>query len=1185
MTENLESLINKGRPYLRQYLEDMGVSIIKKGHTEFFSCINPDHDDKDPSNGFVRNTDDQQFHCFSCQVSGDVYTAASLLEGKPSTGLGFIKENVEYILNKYEVEYEPVEFTETQLNNMRYEAVHEAIADLMKEIDPTTGGLKYASIEPAKDRGWTSKICTTLGIGCIKDYNVFIAVLSKKTRLSEKELQDMGIRDDIFGPKLLTFIVRDVKGKIRGFASRYLDYKKGSLTPKYRNTAVDLNPFYKKEELLYCLDIAKSYNTLRLDIFEGYGSAVTAHMNGYKNCVAIGGTALTEAHVQIIRDLGFNHINLVLDQDNTGSELMEKYIEKFSGYNGLQITITHLDIKDEDRQPGQNDPDFYIQKYGINAFRKLKPEGVFEHMLKKHREALDIDNNPVNTKNFTKKVIPLIINEPDRINRSLMVKSLAAATGIDIEDIKDQIAQIEKNDVNSLRDDLKRKLTNARDADSLHEILSVAQARIENTSATKKDRYLLSLQESVEEFDSIFIEMNEQAEGIHGWVTGFETLDNMLDGIPKPNKGGVAIGFAGAPQHGKLCADDTQILTPKGFKNHGDLRVGDKVYSPEGKPIKVTHVHPKGVANRKVTFSDGEVIYCHENHEWVVYDTSAAGCIRQGKKTDGKKIVETKYLETVKLKKKGASRFLVDSNVTVEFNEKQYRVHPYVLGLWLGDGRATASDISHAVSDQRHIDKALNLYDNTKYHPRTTVWFHATTGVQYTSFKGLISDLRKYGLYNNKHIPQKYLLGSVEQRLELLAGLIDSDGYVYQKNGRICFSNTNKRLVDDVADLVRSLGSRATVAKFEPKESTSGIEGKQVTYQVTFNMHHAIPTALPRKRWDGDKNRQRRRAIVSVERIKPVQGNCITVEGGVYLCGKNLVPTHNSAAMMNIVVNAAQLNKDISICYWAIDDHRKAIAYRLVSMISGVPMKKVRNTERRTREEEIKIKEAQDLIRELTLSRKLVFKDDKYGRSKAKAERWIKDTQDASGNDILFCVDSLHNVQGAEGAETRTKLLSTSTWIKSMCASVPCTIMATLELVKNKVKGEKPTLQQISESGKMEFDFDTIAVVWNQAQGNYCSVDEVTMKWGMPGAYMPYIELDFQKNKAGAGEKGSVFFKYNTRTTGFVGACRRNDIFEQEGGVSFEGGSGTQYTINNAVGKPRPPANEALRSPIRNTGW
>jgi len=524
------------------------------------------------------------------------------------------------------------------------------------------------------------------------------------------------------------------------------------------------------------------------------------------------------------RDELKNNMQTLLDSgkdESTVSQYRDKYIEKFGGQQGLIVTITNLPLTEKDKEiPGQNDPDYYIRTYGINEYRKLKPEGVFEHMLKKHKQSLDPENNAVFTRNFARQVIPLIVNQPDMIERSAMISTLSRMTGIDKDDIRQQITSIEKTDIRSIKDDIFKRLRNVNDSDGLKDLLSRSINTIEDSGTSKDEKYLRSVTESVEIFDSIFTEMNSLPEGIHGWKTGFTAFDSMLDGIPKPTKGGTAIGFASAPQHGK------------------------------------------------------------------------------------------------------------------------------------------------------------------------------------------------------------------------------------------------------------------------------------------------------------------------------------------------------SAIMLNLAVKLASNNQDIAVCYWAIDDHRKAIAYRLVSILSGVPMKKVKNSIKRSEEDERAIRDAQELLRDLISSRRLVFKDDRYGRSKSKAETWLKETQDATGRHILFCVDSLHNVQGDSGSETRIKILNTSTWLKSLCASLPATVMTSIELVKNKTLGQKPTLQSISESGKVEFDFDTLAIVWNEAQGNYRPVEEVQAKWGIPGNYKPIIEIDFQKNKAGAGEKGSLFLKYDTDTTGFVDCLSYQDyMMLQKGPSVIKGTSGQKYAF------------------------
>lgn len=105
-------------------------------------------------------------------------------------------------------------------------------------------------------------------------------------------------------------------------------------------------------------------------------------------------------------------------------------------------------------------------------------------------------------------------------------------------------------------------------------------------------------------------------------LEGQHHITSMIDNFIE-DENAEFLGISMPPGTGKLCADDTPVLTDKGFKRHGDLKIGDKVVSPYGDFVKVTHVFPKGVANVRVTFSNGETIDCHENHEWLMYDNQS----------------------------------------------------------------------------------------------------------------------------------------------------------------------------------------------------------------------------------------------------------------------------------------------------------------------------------------------------------------------------------------------------------------------------------------------------------------------------------------------------------------------------------------------------------------------------------
>lgn len=334
-------------------------------------------------------------------------------------------------------------------------------------------------------------------------------------------------------------------------------------------------------------------------------------------------------------------------------------------------------------------------------------------------------------------------------------------------------------------------------------------------------------------------------------------------------------------QHGKLLAHDTPIWTESGWKRHGDLKEGDYIYAPNGVPVRVQAISPDGVADYEARFSDGAVVCCHAKHEWYVYDRSRKGWV----------VAETEYLAGRKLHNGNRYSISVPRTaplITPEVNN--LLIHPYALGAWLGDGHSDRPLLSHA-GDEYEVVAGI-IACGYRYTKR---WMHKGTGVCYSQFEGLMAGLGGYCLLGNKHIPDDYFLGSDQQRMDLLAGLIDTDGNYSEArgSGQYRFTNTNKLLVDQVAFLARTLGFKVGIQEYEPTLSSSGIQGRETVYVVVFSPVRPIPCRLPRKQ-TRKLSEPCRVGIASVNRCDPRPGRCIQVEGGLYLVGEHLTPTHNS---------------------------------------------------------------------------------------------------------------------------------------------------------------------------------------------------------------------------------------------------------------------------------------------------
>lgn len=332
------------------------------------------------------------------------------------------------------------------------------------------------------------------------------------------------------------------------------------------------------------------------------------------------------------------------------------------------------------------------------------------------------------------------------------------------------------------------------------------------------------------------------------------------------------------PRHGKLCGDNTDVFTSSGWKKHGELKYGDMVFHPSGQMIRVLGVSKKDNASLEVEFSNGEKIKVHPNHEWTVYDRAFA----KWRTLETKDILNTKYYSG------NRSRFQLSNINALEGYDLHLPLDPYFFGAWLGDGTSSAPAITSEFKDK-------DIIENCNYHVNK-VFVQKDTGVPtyYFSHQGIIQKIRELGCYKNKHIPNIYKNSSIKQRLQLLAGLIDTDGSK-DKNSRYRIVTVSKKLAEDIAELVTGLGMRPYIMEAKPVLSTSGIQGKQITYSVGFQPTIEIPVALERKKVHRIV-KQNMIGIVSIKECEPELGHCIQVdsEDGLYLVGKTLIPTHNS---------------------------------------------------------------------------------------------------------------------------------------------------------------------------------------------------------------------------------------------------------------------------------------------------
>lgn len=383
------------------------------------------------------------------------------------------------------------------------------------------------------------------------------------------------------------------------------------------------------------------------------------------------------------------------------------------------------------------------------------------------------------------------------------------------------------------------------------------------------------------------------------------------------------------PQHGKGIISYEEVLTSNGWSTHGELQVGDKVMHPSGAWTTVLAVTEEWPVHMRVELTNGQVIHCHDPHEWTVnYRMNRPGTW----KTLETKEILCRGCVSGKMGKRGGGRYLYQlPEVLPLWGTRQHlAVAPYALGVWLGNGTWSSPAITQAAADFSPVEEMVRL----GYEVSSSSFTSGGSAVRYlfaaSSSRSLCQELRSLGLMkakNKKFIPDQYLIAPVEDRLQLLAGLIDTDGSVFT-NGRVTFTNADEQLLDSFERLLSTFGwygSRCQITTVGGIVNGRQIVGTKPCYQVSFNPTLEIPLKVERK-FKAQRSIKRSRAIAikSITRSDTPygMGRCITVDApdGLYCVGKTMQPTHNSTTVIDFISWMVGRHPELKIIFTSFSD-------------------------------------------------------------------------------------------------------------------------------------------------------------------------------------------------------------------------------------------------------------------------
>lgn len=341
--------------------------------------------------------------------------------------------------------------------------------------------------------------------------------------------------------------------------------------------------------------------------------------------------------------------------------------------------------------------------------------------------------------------------------------------------------------------------------------------------------------------------------------------------------------YGGNRGGGKAQSYDTQVCTPFGFRNMGDLKVGDTISSTDGGTQRVIHITEHGYQKvYKLWFSDGTYTKCTEDHLWNIKKTNHISKRRLYNNLGQDADWETWTFGMIKehidkqqsgvLKSKQQVNLLVPLCKPIKFTmawgrSYQPKTDPYIIGLLLGDGWMSKSVVESKNAagfcspDKELVDEVMRQYPNSKlsYDKSNLARIDIKDDV-------LKYEIDKLGLSNkystDKFIPKYYKYGTIEKRFALVQGLMDTDGYIDDR-GHCSYTTVSPQLAEDLAFVLRSLGACVTITK--GKAGYKNARGEYIQCNDAYDLYIKI-----------DDSERLFRLTKKKERCKPFNGGVST---------------------------------------------------------------------------------------------------------------------------------------------------------------------------------------------------------------------------------------------------------------------------------------------------------------------
>jgi replicative DNA helicase len=576
-----------------------------------------------------------------------------------------------------------------------------------------------------------------------------------------------------------------------------------------------------------------------------------------------------------------------------------------------------------------------------------------------------------------------------------------------------------------------------------------------------------------------------------GLDTGFSGLDKLL-GRKKMVRGSLAV-VAGRPAMGKAQPLTCNVLMADGsFKKMGDIEVGDKLASVDGSDSSVIGVYPQGKRPiYKINLSDGRVVEADLEHLWSV----------ESSKFEGARIMTTKQIIEKLEKVRYKNRLRLTSHKGDFGGIDDIGISGWLLGYLLGDG-CMRKGLHFSATEPYILDRVKNETDLEVIGKQSIDYYLAVGKRGKPKELEFIKNHDLYGKYSyEKHIPDIVFGANRQIREQVVAGLLESDGWV-EKSGALVFASSSKKLRDDLVRLVMSLGGSATLGKPKRKGYKSKKTGEFIqcrdSHQTCIRLGDESIISSPRLR----KNMKPRKyypepAIVSVEFDRDDEAQCIMVshESHLYMTD-NYIVTHNTSVMLSILLHAAKRPNAGACIAFSQEMPNVQLFDRIVKQETGIQDDDFNHAFDRTCDTIVAFQNRSQGLQ--------IYMDDQPRQSIDKIKQRARLVAKKQKLDIIL-VDYLGIMEMPKADRHDISISLITTELKALAKELNCVVVLLSQVNRDceKRQNKRPTNSDLKDSGAIEQDADYIIFLYRDSVYDEKSIAK------------DYAELIMSKNRHG----------------------------------------------------------------------